>query len=1079
MKFIFFKITFLFLIVNLTYAQNRQDVKNYTIEDGLSQNSVNCLFQSSDGIIWIGTQDGLNIFDGYNIHTFEFNPNDSNSISSNYINDITEGNNGDIIIATRTGITIWKRVENKFIKLENDPGVPNSLIDNNVLQVLFYNNTIWALTENYLEKHIEDQTFKHYSFNTDSIDDLNDYNTLDLIVDIDGKIWMATKSGINIFYPQTEQFYQIRGDAENISNKEIRTLYLDNNNNLWAGTYNGLNFFESTSSLFSNFFYNNKNNLIRENTITKILIDNKNTFWIGTKAGLKTFSNNKIIDFNNKKINSIDDQITALIEDNTGNIWCGTLGSGIYKFTNRKIKFCSFSDFKNPKDKQIFALYADEYDRVWTGSSGGLSIIDKNKNEIIYTNNLKFNDTLQEVTVYSMFNNDDYLWLGTDQTIFIVNKKTFEIKNIFDFFEINTFSPLINNRVNNINKDNENIYWISTTNGLIEFNQKKFKIHKYNKTSDNCISSNKVTSAYPQGDSIWITTFDGLNLYNKKTKQFKTWFQKDGLSNSYGLDIFIQSDSVIWITTNSGLTKLNHKTNKLNIFSSWNSNFINDFFYCVSNDTNNNLWLSSNYGIIKFNTESYKYTTFDKTDGLSFLECNVGGMCKDKKHNIYVSGVNGLTWANMYDTIKASKPDKVQITKLEISNTSLEKNEIFFPDVSKTYRFDYKSIINVYFYLPDFTVSEKNRYVFKIDGLTEDWSDEQKVNFINITGLSPGKYTLYIKARNSMGEWTLSPTEFTFEIIPPWEKSLSAKILYAFIGILIISSILIFTFKRFKKENKILQERNFALEQLDNQRKLIEEKNKNITDSITYAKKIIEAILPPINKLNNLLPESFIYFKPKDIVSGDFYWFTEKSDKIIIAAVDCTGHGIPGAFMSIIGMNLLDRLVNEGIYDPGIILNLMNKEVISTLKKKLDEKHIKDGMDLTLTVIDKTRKLLSFAGAYNNAYILRNNSIIQLKGDRKSVGNDFDYNTFTTQEIKLRDNDFVYLFSDGYTDQFGGINGKKYKFRRFREQLIAINELPHYEQEKKLHNTFIEWKMDYEQIDDVLVIGFKPLSYLK
>jgi serine phosphatase RsbU (regulator of sigma subunit) len=254
---------------------------------------------------------------------------------------------------------------------------------------------------------------------------------------------------------------------------------------------------------------------------------------------------------------------------------------------------------------------------------------------------------------------------------------------------------------------------------------------------------------------------------------------------------------------------------------------------------------------------------------------------------------------------------------------------------------------------------------------------------------------------------------------------------------------------------------------------LLEIKNKNITDSIIYAKKIIEAILPPINSLHIILPESFILFIPKDIVSGDFYWFTEKNDHIYIAAVDCTGHGIPGAFMSIIGMNLLNSLVFEGITDPGVILNMMNKEVILTLKKKFDTTHLKDGMDMALCIIDKNRKTLKYAGAYNPAYVIRDNSIMQLKGDRKSVGNDFDDDPFSTFSMKIRSDDMVYLFSDGYTDQFGGPERKKFKFRRFRFTLLSIHKMPLAKQKQKLEETYLKWKGNNEQVDDVLIIGFR------
>ena len=1077
MKKLFTHILFFLLFFRIGTTQNTSYVENFSIVDGLAQNTVNCIFQSSDGIIWIGTQDGLSAFDGYNFSTFKYNPNDSNSISNNYINDIAEDNNGNIILATREGITIWERHKNNFIWYKNSNADNNSLISDNILQILFFNNTIWALTETSLEKHSGSGKFKHYFFKSDTSTSLYSYNNLDLIADNENNLWLATKDGINIFYPKTEQFYQIKGDIENISNKKIRSIIQDKNNNIWIGTYNGLNKFLNTSSKFLNFFYHKNNEFIRENTINCIYIDDEETFWIGTKSGLKTFDGSQIVDIDNENLRFDGKQITAIFKDNSNNIWIGSLNTGIYKFSTNKAKFSSFSDFYTHNDKAIFGLYIDDFDRIWAGSNG-IYTIDKNKKKIIFFDNLIDTDTLQEITVYSIFEDRGKIWLGTDNSIFIIDTSTFYIQNIFQYFDIPINKNITNNRIHNINKDNEGIYWLSTENGLIEFDEKTFFIHKNNTNNTNTISSNNVISTLIRGDSVWITTENGLNLYNKKTKEFKHWFKNDGLTNNNCLDLYLENQTTLWITTISGLCKFDLTQNSFQSFTSFNKGFVNDFFYTITADSKNNLWLSSNYGIVKFNPQTQTYTTFEKNDGLAFLECNIGGSYLTIDNNLYISGTNGISWTNIEDFDDKKQSGTVNITKIIISNKNFETKEIFFPSTTTTYTFDYKSVINIYFYIADYIIPERNKFKYKIEGFNDQWSEEQSLNFINITGLSPGKYTLYLIGANSKGVWNNTPTKFTFEIEPPLSKSIVAKIIYTITSLVFLGLAFLYVYRSFKKENRILQERNYALEQFEKQRQLLEEKNKNITDSITYAQKIIEAILPPKENLNSLLPESLIYYKPKDIVSGDFYWFIEKSDKIFIAAVDCTGHGIPGAFMSIIGMNLLDRLVNEGIYEPGVILNLMNKEVISTLKKKLEQKHIKDGMDLSLCVIDKTRKFLSFAGAYNPAYIIRNNSIIQLKGERKSIGNDFEFDSFTTQDIKLRQDDIIYLFSDGYTDQFGGMYGKKYKFKRFRNLLIAINELALPEQKIKLHQAFEEWKKDYEQIDDILIIGFRPLSYL-
>jgi serine phosphatase RsbU (regulator of sigma subunit) len=262
------------------------------------------------------------------------------------------------------------------------------------------------------------------------------------------------------------------------------------------------------------------------------------------------------------------------------------------------------------------------------------------------------------------------------------------------------------------------------------------------------------------------------------------------------------------------------------------------------------------------------------------------------------------------------------------------------------------------------------------------------------------------------------------------------------------------------------------------QKEEIEVKNKHITDSIRYAKRIQNAILPPDLYVKQLLPKSFILYKPKDIVSGDFYWMTKKSNLIIYAAVDCTGHGVPGAFMSIVGNNQLNYAVDvKKARNAAAILNYLNEGVVETLREKgtINVSGVKDGMDLALCVIDFKNMKLEFAGANNPLCLVRNNEMIQIKGDRQAIGGTFDEDLpkFTNHEIDLQKGDVIYTFSDGYPDQFGGHDGRKFMLKRFRELLLKIHSHPIEEQGRMLNEILEEWRGREEQVDDILVIGVK------
>jgi serine phosphatase RsbU (regulator of sigma subunit)/HAMP domain-containing protein len=264
-------------------------------------------------------------------------------------------------------------------------------------------------------------------------------------------------------------------------------------------------------------------------------------------------------------------------------------------------------------------------------------------------------------------------------------------------------------------------------------------------------------------------------------------------------------------------------------------------------------------------------------------------------------------------------------------------------------------------------------------------------------------------------------------------------------------------------------------EEVERQSRKVVELYKNVTDSIRYAKRLQESILPPDRRMKELLPDSFVYYRPKDIVSGDFYWIEKVEEKVIFAAVDCTGHGVPGAFMSLIGHNGLNQAVKErGRSRPSEVLKDLNKIAFEALHKDREQYLVRDGMDMALCALDPARRVLEYAGANCPLYIVRNAEVLSFQPDKNAIGS-FDLNgkSFTDHRIQLEAGDMVYIFSDGYADQFGGEKGKKFLYRRFRELLLSISSRPVDEQRKALQEAFNEWRGAHEQVDDILVMGMR------
>lgn len=264
-------------------------------------------------------------------------------------------------------------------------------------------------------------------------------------------------------------------------------------------------------------------------------------------------------------------------------------------------------------------------------------------------------------------------------------------------------------------------------------------------------------------------------------------------------------------------------------------------------------------------------------------------------------------------------------------------------------------------------------------------------------------------------------------------------------------------------------------EEIEHQSERLEVLYKDITASIRYAKRLQDSILPQHEYIRSLLPQSFVLFKPKDIVSGDFYWVQETKNKVLFSVVDCTGHGVPGAFMSLIGANALTQIAGEnGVEKPSVILDELNRLSSEALNKSAEGNEVRDGMDAAICSFDKNTNKLEYAGANNPLYLIRNGEVTQIKADKFAIAS-FEPNSknYTNHEIQVQEGDVIYLFSDGYADQFGGERGKKFMYRRFRELLLEIKDKSPIEQKSILNRTIEDWRGIHEQVDDILIIGVK------
>lgn len=407
-----------------------------------------------------------------------------------------------------------------------------------------------------------------------------------------------------------------------------------------------------------------------------------------------------------------------------------------------------------------------------------------------------------------------------------------------------------------------------------------------------------------------------------------------------------------------------------------------------------------------------------------------------------------------------------------LGTAGLSRGDITAVDFrNNSIRFDYSSSF--------FEQRDKNLFSYMLSGRNSKWSLWSSENFQEFTNLREGTYLFSVKSMNVFGTES-SVAEYRFRILPPWYRTLAAYTGYSILFIVLLwMSARIYSY-RLKRENirleGIITERTAEIvrqkDEITTKNTVLEHQKKEIEDSIKYASRIQSAVIPTEKTCREIIPESFVLFRPLSIVSGDFYWISSKGDRVIYTAADCTGHGVPGAFMSMLGVAFLNEIVNkDNITSPDQILNHLRNKVIQALQQQGASGETRDGMDIALISIDLMNGSLEFAGAYNPLIMIRNGEIFETRGDKMPVGYYEKMHDFTKHEIKIEKGDTFYMYSDGYEDQFGGPDGKKFKSKRLKSLLLDIYRHPVAKQKEILEQHFEDWKGDLPQVDDIVLAG--------
>ena len=905
-KFFIKLIIFLILVLNLYSNDYKIKFQHITIKDGLSQSSVFSIFQDKEGFIWIGTEDGLNKYDGYKFKIYRNEPNNPGSLSYSYIKVVYEDNLGNLWIGTYGGgLDRFDKDKEIFIHYKNSMNL-NSLSSNYVTSICEdKNGDLWIGTENGLNRYNREKNiFIHYYHEFRNPKSLSSNYITCVYSDKKGTLWVGTDKGLNKFNEKENSFISYKNNPKNpnsLSDNFVTCIFEDRRGVLWIGTRGGLNKFNRKKETFEHYRYDPKNQNSLSNDFVRVIFeDSSGRLWVGTDYGLNIFDRkNKIFrrimhDPSNPDSLS-NNEIYSIFEDRTKVLWIGT-HIGINKYNQERKPFVHYySNPYNPNslsNNYVRTIFEDSKGILWIGTYGGLNKFDRKNNIFKHfkyePNNPNSISNNRVMAVIEDSSGD--LWVGTSNGLDKFDKE--DEKFIHYRAEPGNPNSLSNNSIRVIYEDRDRNLWIGTEDGLNRFDRKKNKFYQYKNESENpySLSNNFIYSICEDSYGfLWIGTLYGLNRLDKKTNKFKRYFHErdnpNSLSNSEVLSIYEDSRGILWIGTVGGLNKFDREKETFKYYTV-KDGLPNDLIYDILEDKEGNLWLSTNKGLSRFNPIKEKFRNYDVKDGLQSNEFSKGACFKSRRGEMFFGGVNGFNSFFPEEIKDNPYIPQIVITGFKIFNKEVpigkeingrvilkksitQAKEITFSYNQRFFSFEFAAL--------HFASPEKNQYAYKLEGFDKEWNYVGNRNFATYTNLSPGEYIFKVKASNCDGVWNEEGTYLKIKVLPPfWMTWWFRGIIIGLILLLIILTIQIRTYtvrKRAKELEEIVERRTLDLKLLNEklkkeiaERKKAEEEAKKRAAQFALLYKIGEQITSKLDlkelffEIGDSIKKAFDYY---------------------------------------------------------------------------------------------------------------------------------------------------------------------------------------------------------------------------
>jgi len=863
---------FLLNTISITSQRINLQFKHLQVKDGLSHSTVHSIFQDKNGFMWFGTDIGLNKYDGHKFTIYQNNSNDNKSVSSNYIVEIFEDSYGLFWIGNGyTGLDCFDRENEIFIHYINDPKNANSISNNNIRAIFEdKNKNLWIGTSGgglnlYNRKTNSFSNLLKDSLNANSIG--SNYIS-SISQDSSGNLWIGSTEGILIKYNQAKKKFtnfKLYGEFKsNLYNTSFGKTYVDSNNNIWFGTEIGLFMFDQHKEKISHFKPNNNNTSLNVAAVSSILEYEKDIYFIATDHGGLNIFNKKTGKFSyllNKRYDQTsisNNQLYDLYRSPDGIIWIGSFHGGVNILDKNAIKFQQYKYIID--DTKVFnccnsvlTLAEDKDKNIWVGNDGqGIEIYNPQTRSIKHlmpetgnSNSISGNCITE---IYK--DQQDNLWIGYYmEGMSVLNWRT---KNFTHFrYDPKNRNGIGGNNIWTIIQDHEGNIWIGTIGNGIDLYNPKSNIfrHFVNSPSDNnSLSNNDVYKILQdRNKNIWIGTRNGLNLLEKGQSKFKRFLSTKTNSNGiFGdciFDIFQDRKGNIWVGTEQALNLYQPTTGTFVQFKE-KDGIHGNAVLAILEDEQNNLWFSTNKGLTKFNYENHKFENYDVADGLQGDEFNYTSSLIDYLGKMYFGGKNGFNLFSPKSILKNQKVPPIYITGFKIlnvavtpgsKNKAIEKSINFAEKINLSYK---QNVISIEYAALCYTNPQKNQYAYMMENFDKDWIFADNRNEATYTNLNPGQYVFHVKGSNSDGIWNETGTSLEIYISPPWWKT---KIAYGSLILAIISLLLGFYY--------------FRINQLKNQKELLEKLVKERTNELKHKNEILYLQADQLNETNTIIEE--------------------------------------------------------------------------------------------------------------------------------------------------------------------------------------------------------------------------------